>query len=226
MEQVIIFLIFIGVAAAINAAKKFQEKQQQEHRDSEPKLSRDDLPEATRRMLYGDSAEPQTAQPRSEPGIPVAQPRQAVPPRRVQQQAAPAQRREFVREARPVPQRRVAVARPPEEAPARPVPEALAEAQWQEQEDQRAVRARMQRALQERGQRQAQRKARRPAQAEKPQAEARPQRAARPAAPAPRPQPAARRPLNLVELFGDMHAVRRGIIMQEVLGTPKGLQNL
>lgn len=89
MEELLGLIIF-GVIAAISGLAKLIEKRKEEEQRSQrgPRKSVDELPEATRRMLYGDGAPP-VARKRGE-GPSSAPPRQATP-------AAPAPQR------RPVP---------------------------------------------------------------------------------------------------------------------------
>jgi hypothetical protein len=117
MEEFIGLIIF-GVIAAISGFAKLQEQRKEEEarkqRGNRPSV--DDLPEATRRMLYGDSTPP-VARRRSEgPPPPVAVPRAEAP--------RPAPQR------RPVPQRQqTAPTTPPwqqpqqQPVPPRPVPQ-------------------------------------------------------------------------------------------------------
>jgi hypothetical protein len=64
MEQIIGLGIFVFVVMLISAANKFQQRVEDERRANEPKMPMENLPEATRRMMYGDTMAPPTATPR------------------------------------------------------------------------------------------------------------------------------------------------------------------
>ncbi len=81
MEQLIGLLVFVGIVIAGNAFQKFVERQKQAERDAEPRTRVEDLPEETKRQLFGDTMTPPLAKPRGE-GPPLAVPRRAAPPRR------------------------------------------------------------------------------------------------------------------------------------------------
>lgn len=194
MDSVIGVVFFLVIIFVFNAVRKYQENQQRAQRESEPKLRQEDLPEATRRMLYGGEG----PAPADEPAeAPVAEPapmarRVETPPRR--EPMSPMVPRQ-------VPQRR--------EIPE--FPEAWAD----ESEARRAARVAMQAALQRKLECVQPRKA--------PQAGARVVPAPAPGAGAvSRPARKARR---MAGLFCNLDAVRKGVIMHEILGPPRSLRD-
>ncbi len=76
------FFLFLIIAIVSAVKRHYDTKQEEERRRSMPKTRPEDLPEATRRMLYGDTQVP-TARERQAPTQPtviVARPRQTVEP--------------------------------------------------------------------------------------------------------------------------------------------------
>ena len=76
------FIIFVIIAIVSAVKRHYEAKQEEERRRSMPKTRPEDLPEATRRMLYGDTQIP-TAKERQAPTQPtviVARPRQVIEP--------------------------------------------------------------------------------------------------------------------------------------------------
>lgn len=69
MEQVIGLIIFIAVVGIANALQRRVEQKRQEMQDEEPKTRVEDLPESTRRQIFGDLLGE----------IPMAKPKEAVP---------------------------------------------------------------------------------------------------------------------------------------------------
>ena len=208
MEDLIGFLIFIAIVAASIIGKIKTERKaatEREQRPSKP-VSLDELPEATRRMLFGDG----------EGEIIVAKPKQGGPA------AAPAPgewRRVEETPPRPVPARRVAYEQP---RPAAPQP--------QQPPRQQPV---MQAPVQQRQQaRQAPQRAAQPAQ-RRAQEHARPQprQAQQPVRPvqasAPAPARQARRTSGrgLMSVLQSRNGLAQGILLHEILGPPKAFDN-
>jgi len=211
VEELLGFLVFVAIALVSLVGKlREQRKQSQETESERPKMRPEDLPEATRRMFFGDSMEPPVAIPRGEssPEPPVAVPRrepprlQTPPPRRA---AAP---------ERPVPPVRTPEA-PPRRIEAQPVLRPTAA------DIQRELRRTMQRAFQQTPLRQA---VRRPPPVVEEEREGPPPEAPKPAKP-PKRHRAEERPAPFGRLLGDLSDVRRGIILQEILGPPKSLRD-
>lgn len=63
MDDLISLLAFAAIAIVAAAFKKFQEVQAEKQRQAEPKTDLESLPEATRRMMYGDTLAPPSAAP-------------------------------------------------------------------------------------------------------------------------------------------------------------------
>ncbi|MCC6144379.1 MAG: hypothetical protein IT368_11290 [Candidatus Hydrogenedentes bacterium] len=234
MENLIGFIIFL-IIAVISMIGKMQEarKEREEAQQNARRVRPEDLPEKTRRMLYGDDVEIPQAQPRQgvPPPVPTQAPVRPQPvrdvmsepweaPRPVQDQrdVSPAQQPYIPRETPPpVPQRPVQMPRQtdPAEQARRMMEDMWRQAQRQFQQQMETQQPRPQQQPQ--ATRQVRRK-RRP--------EAQPQEGPAPA-PQPRPRPAPVAPAPSRQhafLFGDLKDVRRGILMAEILGPPKGLQ--
>ncbi|MBI1947787.1 MAG: hypothetical protein HYZ00_13955 [Candidatus Hydrogenedentes bacterium] len=77
------FLFFLAIAAIGWLHKISEERKAEERRKGRKTTRPEDLPEATRRMLYGDTGEPRSFEP------PVAKPRQAGPPLAAPRTAVP-----------------------------------------------------------------------------------------------------------------------------------------
>lgn len=270
MEQLFGFLIFVLLAVFSVASKVREQRKEEERRaqrEREKKEERLDLPEATRRTLYG------------EPGIPTARPREAPPPvaypmREVREQPAPARPIEAeAAEGRhgPVEKRRTVPVETPH-GPGRAAPPATQPQSGRRPSSLEELFREMQRRVEEQmgvpqqqpqprpqprsGPRPQQRQrpqqqhstasyeqARKQQQAERAQAMQR-QHAPRPeapqhaqrggpargkqapttAAPATHPKKQRQRRPAAAMLFRDLDDVRRGIIMSEILGTPRSLQ--
>ncbi len=114
MDGLIGFLIFVGivivsVVSRVNEMRKAEEERQ---RDKMPPLSPSDMPESTRRMIFGDGTDIPTARPRqAPPPVVVARPRTIV----VEEHEGPAHRP--APPPGPVPARKIPVPQA-----ARPVP--------------------------------------------------------------------------------------------------------
>ncbi len=211
MEELLGFLVFAVIALVSFVGKlREQRKQSQEAESERPKVRPMDLPEATRRMLYGDSMEPPVAVPRGEssPEPPVAVPRREPPPLHT-----PPPRRTAAPE-RPVPPVRTPAA-PPRRIEAPPVLRPTAA------DIQHELRRAIQRAFQQTPVRQA---VRRPPPVSEEERERPPVKAPKPAQP-PKRRRAEERAAPLRRLLGDLNDVRRGIILQEILGPPKSLRD-
>lgn len=80
MEDLIGFLIFAAIAGIGALSKYAESKKAERERQNRPVVKPEDLPEATRRMLYGESGVP--PRPGQRPGhdIPTARRKAAVPP--------------------------------------------------------------------------------------------------------------------------------------------------
>lgn len=218
-------LLFFAVMILLSIISKVRESRKQEERKQRPEIKRiEELPEEARRRYYGDAETP-VAQPRgAEAARPVPAPpqrgRESVPleegpsleellgrlfdPDRPapKPQPAPAQRMQPTEQPRRVPA-------PPQRAPqAQPAQRRMPPTPQRAQQAQPAAQRRMPQA------RPAQRRESQEGPVMRPSPQARaPQREARPAA-APRSR----------VLFSGLDDVRRGIILQEVLGPPKSLQ--
>lgn len=222
VENLFGLLIFVAIAAVssiLNAQKQKREdaerKVQQETRKQQ-RAAAPNMPEATRRMLYGDDREIPTAQPRqaapaappARPAVPTAPRPQDVRPRSMQApvpQQSSSQRPQQVAPQRPQPGRYGA----PESTSRGTRPRALV----QPQPVRRQSRQTMQQAM-------------RPAQVqyqeEAPRAEAPPPRPVR-SAPAPKPvtgNAAAR----VKALLHKRTSVRDAVVLSELLGPPVALR--
>ena len=223
MEEFIGLIIF-GVIAAISGFAKLQEQRKEEEARKQRSANRpsvDELPEATRRMLYGDGGPPvakrrgegtppPVAVPRAEAPRPAPQQR-PVPQRQQGMPAAPPRRevpqRQFAPEAprpiaQPLPQRQDWRGTPPQPAAQRPMPDprqATVSAGERERERVRAV-------------------------AEAARQEATYRSTDVPKAPV--AKQAAR--MSQAQLFRGLarnkNALRASMITMEVMGTPKGLR--
>lgn len=268
MEQLFGFLIF-ALLAIFSVASKVREQRKEEERRAQKargkKEERLDLPEATRRTLYG------------EPGIPTAKPREAPPPvaypmREVREQPRPARPIEVeAPEARHAPaerqrhipaetphgprqttpsasqpqagrkpssleelfremQRRVeqqmGVPQPQPQPQPQPRPRPQQKQRPQQQHSTASYEQARKRQQAERAQAMQRQHAPRP---EAPQhaqrgGPARGKQAPTTAAPAAHPKKQRQRRPAAAALFRDLDDVRRGIIMSEILGTPRSLQ--
>lgn len=206
-------LIIFGIIAAVSGLVKLAEKRKEEElRKQRPtKQNVDELPEATRRMLYGDGGPPVArrrgagpppppiAVPRRET-LPQAPQRRPVPQRQVNIPTAVPQHRETTQQ-QPVPQ--------PRQRPVPPLPGRMPA--------QAPARQSAQRTLQENWQR-----AQRPPESQQ-------QRTPQPAAAeerARRASPARQRGsrASIKDLLHHPKTLRTSIILQEVLSPPKALR--
>ncbi len=254
MDSFFGFLVFVVIMAVVSIVRKMQEAKQEAARKEDTSLRREDLPEATRRRLYGEG-------PGGDMEVPVARPRTQAPVAR-----PAAQEPESVYERSPAwelemrdenaaagweksaqEDRRV----PWEEAEERPVPappQRRAPIPVQQ-------RPRLQQPAPPRAEdplRQAREVMEqilgRSAPPQEPARPLRPQRERRPAAQRPQPPASAPKPAQtqaaqarpqapvvpkaeraksreFYDLITDMDSVRRGIVLLEVLGPPKALQD-
>lgn len=204
MEELFGLIIF-GIIAAISGLAKLLENRKEEalRRERGSRSRVDELPEATRRMLYGEGGPP-VARRRGEgeaEAPPVAVPRRQEAPAPPRRQEAPP----------PVPRRRAAPQQVPPQAQRRPVAPAP---QRESRQAQRTLQENWQRA-----QRQAQ-----------PQPAPRTTREERPAAPERtaqrRPTTAGRRRgrSSIQALLHHPKTLRTSIILHEVLSPPKSLR--
>lgn len=218
-------LLFFAVMILLSIISKVRESRKQEERKQRPEIKRiEELPEEARRRYYGDAATP-VAQPRAaEAARPVPAPpqrrRESVPSEdgpsleellgrlfdpdkpAPKPQPTPAQRMQPTEQPRRVPV-------PPQPAPqAQPAQRRMPPTPQRAPQAQPAAQRRMPQARP--GQRREAQEG--PVMRPSPQTRA-PQREMRPAA-APRSR----------FLFSGLDDVRRGIILQEVLGPPKSLQ--
>ncbi len=207
-------IIFIGLMI-ISAISKMREQKNlaERKKGKNPTIKPEDLPEATRRMLYGTSEAPKPQTQRGAAPVRVAKPRQGQPAQRqgqpVQRQAQPVQRQTPPPRA-PQTVRREALQTSPRSREARvtpPSPQAALQAR------QRAQHEAQQRAKQEAQQLRAKQVAEAKARA----------LAAKQRRQAPEAAPAARRPAK-GGLFADLDDFRRGIVMSEILGKPKSMR--
>ena len=206
MEDLIGFLVFAAIAG-FSIFSKYREQKKAEEVAKERRLRKrpEDLPERTRKMLYGESGVPPKRG--GEPTYRTARERTAPSPT-PQRQAAPPVRRQ---ERRPIEERHTVLSNEEFE-----VREKRAQAQRTLEEMWRQAKAAEERA------RRKQQKAQRRQQ----QREATPP----PPPPKPKPQPARRpeparatrgqRQRQLAAMFGSRGALRAGIIMSEVLSPP------
>jgi len=233
MESMIFYVIIMGIIGALSWLRKRQEEKAHQKRLDEPGTSIEDMPEATRRQLYGDTAQPirearparPTAQTAPPPVIPTARPRQQQAPAR--RQAAPAQQapaRRQQQRSTPQPQATRQQAPQPTMQRMRSALEQMAES-VQEQMDQVEGRPTAPPQPPPR-RRQGKSPEQLAAEQRKSQQEARRKRSKVDAARAKRQREVqaaiARKPSK--HLLGDSSELRRGIILAEVLGTPKGLE--
>ncbi|MDX9971748.1 MAG: hypothetical protein RBU21_02030, partial [FCB group bacterium] len=231
-EFVLPLIIIIGIIASlIDKAKKASEEAKRQQLERERRMRKADLPEATRRQIYGDGEAPvrrakplvieqiptpdaegrnDTGDGRNDEGMPVPPVRQPRPVRPVAVPAPPSTpwgelRRTLENKARDVEQE---VRRQLAEAQRRQTPPQTEYDREQQQRRQRheAQQAQRQQAVARRAQPAASRPE--PARVE-----------------APRPEPPARRSTQgrrrVHPLLGDMKDVRRAIVMREVFGPPK-----
>lgn len=239
-EQILGFLIFMGIAGFGWLNKAYEERKAAERRRTQKPLRREDLPEASRRQLYGegrvgDPLNPPVARPRT--AAPAAAPDRRTLPPTMPRQAPPAT----------MPVRPVAMA-PGQDEESRPAGSGHQRPNREEDQKEAARRAarsagrqqaplpphiaadvERQRAEAQRQQQQvaAQRKQRPQTQAQRQQ---RP--AAAPQAPPQRPQTSSRPQPSLTErqkelraMFQHGNAIRRGIIFSEVLGPPRAFRD-
>jgi hypothetical protein len=219
MDSLIPFVVVIFVVISI--VKKFAEQKQIEETKKQrqaKKVSMKDLPEETRRMIYGEGAPP------------VAKPRGAAP-RQAQPRPVP---------ARPAPPQRPAPQRRPDPVGAGPVPDMRAPRALAEKRERRSaspvareaqLRPQQQRVPQQARRRPPQRPPRVAREAQEPARQAPPVRRKRPETerPAAPETPTQRRPaapaaVMARRIFANPQSVRHAIIAIEVLGPPKGLQ--
>lgn len=232
MESFLPFIIIV-VITGLSLLNKLQERKRVEAERQEAEENRsdyEDLPEATRRMVYGDGGPPEARPQPAPPGVRTARP------------AQPAQR--------PVPSeldqmpeafRRIVEALQPElarQAPPKPVQPAPAAPQRPPSPPLRPARQEARRAFPS-----LEAQSRRPVQPIPPQRVQREQvqrprpQATRPAKPrpqrrrpVPRPAPVAARgrrrppPPRGLRLFDDLQDVRRGIVLSEILGPPVSMR--
>ncbi len=255
MDSFFGFLVFVVIMTVVSLVRKIQEAKQEAARKEDASLRREKLPEATRRRLYGEGpgadtdipvARPRTQAPAARP---VAQGPESVYDRLPAweletrdehalagwEKAAQEDRRVPWEEAeeRPVPaasQRRAPIPVQQRPRPQQPAPPS-------EEDPLRQARELMEQILG------------RSAPPQEPARPLRPQRERRrPAARKPQPPPAAPKPAQtqaaqarpeapdapraarakshkFYDLISDMDSVRRGIILLEVLGPPKALQD-
>jgi len=235
MESLLGYAVLLSIMGALGWLRKRQEAKADQQRMDEPKTSIDDLPEATRRQLYGESAQPI---------------REARPAQRASQSAGPPAIRTARAKQQQAPSRREAP--PRREAPARRATPTQNRGQQQTRQQQQAPQTTMDRMhsalhqMAESVQEQMDQMEGRPAPPTPPpprrkprkspqqlaaeqaehQQEARQKRAKAITARAQRQREMkaaiTRKPSK--HLLGDADAIRRGIILAEVLGTPKGLE--
>lgn len=213
--------IFLLVMAAISIIGKIREGRQAEERQKRLKNKRvEDLPEATRKMLYGDSMRPPVATPRGQ------QTRPAEMPTRQQAQVEVERQREVMfgggaetrSDMAPDPVHRAPQQRhrqPQQPDPRRQAQDAM-QRMWQ-QAQQAKLNEQQKRA--QAAEQQRRRHAQKQARVEQPKR----QRVPKPA-PAPVRRAAPRQETSLASMLGNLDAVRQGIILQEVLGPPKALR--
>lgn len=211
MENLLGLIIFLVIAGISVVGKMRETRKLEEERRERESMPPVELPEATRRMLYGDTGDIPTARPRQTGEAPP--PRPVVVARPAPAEPAPRQapRRQetpppVVRPMRQEQPQRPAAPRPPVSVPARKIPvqtvsaarQAAARRAEQESAPDEAAWARMR--AEERRLRQ--------------MAEANRQKAATVAA--------TRR--QSARVFGGAGTLRRGIILREVLGPPLALR--
>jgi hypothetical protein len=202
---VIFIIVFASVIGKIQEQRKAQERKKS-HKPVRP----EDLPEATRRLLYGTPEKPASETRRESPQVRTAQPRTAPPVQRQQPQQIPRPvQPQMQRPAQqtvappPPPPRRRAPGRQPEGKPETVSLQArheqmMAQRRKQLQDAQAQHAATVQRAQQIR------------------------QGAIEPAQVAPASR--RRKAPAVSALFSNLDDVRRGIVMMEVLGTPKAFE--
>jgi hypothetical protein len=228
MEPMIFYAIVMSIIGALSWLRKRQEEKAQQRRMDEPGTTVEDMPEATRRQLYGDAAQPirearpaqRTAQASAPPAIPTARPRQQqkAPARR---QATPAQAPARRQQSRPTPQRQ---AQRPTMQRLSSALEQMAESVQEQMNEMEGRPAAPPQPPPRR--RQGKSPEQLAAEQQKRQQEASRKRSKVEAARAKRQREVqaavARKPSG--RLIGDSNELRRGIILAEVLGKPKGLE--
>lgn len=248
-------LLFFIVIGLLSVFKRWQETRASRSAPSrDGRRAADDLPERTRRMLYGDEAVP--PRPRTLPSdddVPVAQARGVGQARAESEQARPIQMKDLfdaLRGEGPVPtappaqqQGPMRAPRPEAQQPPRQTPDMRRRDYGQVQrrtEERRVLAEQPARPPAPPMRQQPQRRAPAPRQVppqagersvayeERIAAARRPQRKPPAQRKAPRPaqpQPAAPTPDAVRSWFADRESLRRGFIMSEVLGLPKALRS-
>lgn len=257
-------LLFFVVIGLLSVFKRWQEtRASKSGPPQDGRRAADELPERTRRMLYGDEAVPH--RPRTpasdEDDVPVAQARGVGQARAESEQARPIQMKDLfdalrgeapIPTAPPAPHTPTRATRPGAQQPLRQTPEMRRRdyGQVQRRTEERRVYTEqparqpappMRQQPQQRGPAPQQvaphaeeerpltyeeriAAARRPQ--GKPAAQRRPpQRRTPPVDPRQRPKPAAHAPDAVRSWFADRESLRRGFIMSEVLGLPKGIRS-
>lgn len=210
MDELGYVVVIIIVAIASVIGKIQEQRKAQEGKKSRKPVRPEDLPEATRRLLYGAPEKPVSETRRQEPQVRTAQPRTARPVQRQQPQTV---RRPVV----PQPQRRPQQAVQPPPPPPRRRPAAVRQATAPETQSLQAQHAHV---MAQRRKHLEDAQAQHAASLKKTQQmqqrmSGRPQQG----------RPAARAAASPVSgLFTNLDDVRRGIIMMEVLGSPKAFK--
>ncbi len=228
MNDIIGFVLFLVLMIISVIGKVYQDRKAAQERKNVEPTSVDDLPEATRRILFGDLGDVIVAKPRKIQGADEAT--AAAPPepmsarRTAYDEEGPRQppRPEF---SRPAPMQTAMEARPPRVAPqqhAAPRPQHAAPRMPQQlnrptQRQGEPLRRRPKETVIQPVQ------ARRPAPAESPQIAASPSKPRKRAESAPHP---ARKAAGLTALLHSRNELARGIVLREILGPPKALDDL
>ncbi|HOF40906.1 MAG TPA: hypothetical protein PLD73_12600 [Candidatus Hydrogenedentes bacterium] len=215
MDELGSLLIVIIVVVASLIGKIQEQRKASEHKRSRKPVRPEDLPEATRRMLYGAPEKPPAATRREPAPVRTAQPRvapQAARPQVVRPQAVqpPAERRP-VAPQHPRPMLETAPpAAPPPKVQRRPAP----------QPEMLSMQARHERMMAQRMKELRDAQAQRSAMLHRAQ-QIRQQGAAAVAA---RPRTLKKAAPFREDVFSDLDDVRRGIVMMEILGAPKAFE--
>jgi len=209
MDQLGYLVVVVIIVVASVIGKIQEQRRAQERKKSQKPVRPEDLPEATRRLLFGTPEKHASETRRGEPQVRTAQPRTASP---VQRQEPQTVRRPVQPQAQRQPQQAV----PPPPPPRRQRPAARREAKPQTQSLQAQhtqIMAQRRKHLQEaQAQHAASLKKTQQMQRSMTGRSKQKARAARPAA------------HRVSGLFANLDDVRRGIVMMEVLGSPKAFE--
>jgi len=235
-DQLFGFFIFFMIAVISVIGKIFEERKKNTQQTTRRQARPEDLPESTRRMLYGDGGEytPPTARPRQTqtadrpPAVPTAVPRTAPPrdtPPGYEREARGVEERPTRRPERlpwEEPEQQQAPPPPPQRRPA-PVQQPLQPARRQQQQPQPGFQSMEEAMLHAQAQRQRD-AAKRQREADRQRVRAvHPSKRAAPSPARKAKRAGALQERGLRELLRDQASIRHGILLREILGPPKAL---